>query len=371
MQRPRCHLPILVTVLAVIGLTSASACTSGGETSAPRSTTTTFTLPTGPDTVAMPSITVPPGFVPADTRGARLLKVAAGPQKAPPPLEVYGGSASMQGQVNGPDGPVAGAVVRLERFVDDRTGSVSVTTGGDGRWGVRKLKGGRYRVRAWQQPSLAATAAQVVFLADDRGSAEVDIGVNKFEGRVLNAGLEFTSWSVGDQARIRALLTDTTVNADGVVVGEPVQSVSIQLESSTRDLDIGSDNPATTSGDGIATWKTTCLSEGAHQVTLRAGDTRAVVTLPPCQPKPTTAPPIAVPDFPVGRTFKVPYAGVLPAGTYATTNAGCDTTFEVYVGGAWSSDRQEINGKQIVLTSPARDFRAGGTSKPCEFQRSS
>ncbi len=123
-----------------------------------------------------------------------------------------------RGVVNGPDGPVGGATVRIERWVGSRSGSITVNAGGDGRFGARGLLGGRYRVRAWLQPNLTATESQVVFLAID-GSANVTVDVSKFEGLQLQASLDVSVINVDDTARVRGLFTRSGVDDDGIVVG--------------------------------------------------------------------------------------------------------------------------------------------------------
>src|SRR5690606_1191562 len=76
------------------------------------------------------------------------------------------GTARLVGTVTGPDGPVAGATVRIERLVAGREVRTDVTTASDGRFALDGVPGGRYRVRAFLPPDLAQTAPELRFVAD-------------------------------------------------------------------------------------------------------------------------------------------------------------------------------------------------------------
>ena len=70
------------------------------------------------------------------------------------------GPVTIVGRVDGPDGPVSNARVHLDRLVGDGVASVEVPTGPDGSWNVQNVLGGRYRIRAYQAPSLGMLRAQ-------------------------------------------------------------------------------------------------------------------------------------------------------------------------------------------------------------------
>jgi hypothetical protein len=354
-------------VVAVLGLIVA--CTSGGGSDATQeSTAPQLSLPP-PEVEEVPVVTLPPGFVQPDTRGVRLSAVVGRP-RALPPLPVYGGRASITGLVEGPDGPVPGAVVKIERWVGERSGSVTVSASEGGTFGARGLLGGRYRIRAWLEPSLTATESEVLFLAAD-GSENVTVTVERFEGLRLQASLDVAAINVDDTARVRGLLTRSTVNAEGIVVGAPVPGAQVQI-SGTPGLTIGGTSPASTGADGMVTWPVKCDREGAHTVSLSTEGASTSYTLPTCGPKPvtttTTTPAPDIPPFPVGEEFTVPRSGPLPPGTYVTFLNGCVTSYEVFVDGAWQPQRRESRG-DITLSTPARDFEAVTGTDGCRFRR--
>src|SRR5438067_11007718 len=55
------------------------------------------------------------------------------------------GGASISGTVNGPNGPVPGATVHVERLVGDGVGATDVASNAAGQFLVPNVLGGRYR----------------------------------------------------------------------------------------------------------------------------------------------------------------------------------------------------------------------------------
>lgn len=363
---PRRNRVVVAALLVVAMAAGLVACTSGGDDQADAPEAPQLSLPP-PSVADVTVVTLPDGFVQPDTRGVRLSPVVAQPKGGSPPLPVTGGDASIRGVVNGPDGPVGGATVLIERWVGGRSGSLTVTAGADGRFGVSNLLGGRFRVRAWLQPNLAARQSEVVFLAND-ASGDVTIALDRFEGQQLQANLDLTAINVDDTARVRALFTRTTVDDEGIVIGAPVPGAKVQLTAPSG-LSISGDNPATTNDGGLATFTVRCDREGAYTVTLTTEGASTSYTLPTCGPKPaptTTTPDI--PAFAVGDEFTVPRAAPLPPGTYTTFVKGCSTTFQAFTNGAWETQRREIKG-DLSFVVPVRDLKPSDGTDGCSFLR--
>jgi hypothetical protein len=318
--------------------------------------------------VTVPTMSVPLGWTAPDTRGAALLPVESRP-RATPPVPVYGGAARISGVVQGPEGPVPGATVLLERFVGTRSGSVTVTAGADGRFVADGLIGGRYRVRGWLQPSLAAPSSATLFLAAEQTDAEVRIELRRYDARKLQAGLETAGITVGATGRLRALLTQDLVDGNGIVTGSGVagEAVTVAADAGTS----VSPGAATTGADGYATFTLTCLTEGTHSVTVTASGLTVTVALPTCGPRPTTT--TTAPDtpstdaVPVGAVIAVPYGGTLPAGAYRTQLPGCSTSFEVWRDGAWQ-DRVTATAV-IEAAGPIRDLQPTFGTLGCQYER--
>jgi hypothetical protein len=356
-------------LLVVVLLAGLAACTSGSSGDGDQAADAPeLTFPdTGFEDV--PEVTLPEGFVQPDTRGVRLAPVVARPRGGTPPLPVTGGRASIRGRVTGPDGPVTGATVRIERWVGSRSGSMLVGTNDAGDFSASGLLGGRFRVRAWLQPNQTATRSVVLFLADDQaGTADVEL--ERFEGLRLQGSLDVSAFNVGDTARVRALLTRAAVDADGIVVGEAVPGAQVQL-TAPDGLRVTGPNPTATGENGIASIAVECDREGAYTVSLSTEGASTSVTLPACGPRPTTttttpgAP--EVPPFAVGEEFTVPRSAPLPPGTYETFLDGCETSFEAWVNGSW--ERREIEGRVMALSVPARSFRPAAGTDGCRYRR--
>lgn len=358
---------VLALCLALVA--TAVACSEGGST--PEATPpTSFALPDLDDVAPIPTVTVPEGFVLVDARGVRLLPFESSPKATVPALPVYGGNATIGGRVTSSNGPVPNATVLIERLADDRSGAITVPTAADGTFQALKVLGGKYRVRAWLAPTLAATESQLAFLADDGVVGDLDITVEAFQGRQLQVGLDVTALNVGDPARVRALLTEQVVDAEGIVVGLPVAGSKIHLTGSG-----GFELPqpeATTDASGMASWSVRCAKEGTTSFTAVAEGATNSFTTPSCGPKPvptTTTTALAVPAFAIGQELKVPRAEVVPAGSYQTTTAGCRTSYQVYVNGTWLPDRRTSAEATLVLTVPARDFKPAGGPNGCSYRR--
>src|SRR5262249_8051564 len=101
---------------------------------------------TPPPTPASSTTTAPAHLTRAmtnDVPGATTSSVPVGP-----------GFATLSGIALGPQGPVGGATVHVDRLVGDAVGSVNVAAQADGVWNLPGILGGRYRVRAWRSPDM-------------------------------------------------------------------------------------------------------------------------------------------------------------------------------------------------------------------------
>ncbi len=242
--------------------------------------TTTTTAP-----VKIPALAPPADFVIPDTRNATIRPVT-GKVKAEP-IPVRGGTSSVTGTVTGPDGGVAGATVLLERFVGIQSGSILISADGAGRFGASGLLGGRYRVRAWLQPSLAAVQSVTGFVAEGE-SLNLKVIVERHDALTLQVASAVGSMTVGVPAGVSALMTQQSVDANGIVLDAPVAGVSLVLVGSAG-LGVEQPNPAVTNAAGRASWSVVCASPGTYVVSVSstAPPAAAGATLPAC----TTAPP--------------------------------------------------------------------------------
>jgi hypothetical protein len=191
------------------------------------------------------------------------------------------GPVTIVGRVDGPDGPVGNARVHLDRLVGDGVASVEVPTAPDGSWNLQHVLGGRYRIRAYQVPSLGMLRAQVVFV-DSPTAKPVVLRVDRFDGTKIDAALAPSPPTVGTPTSLAVRVAVRQVDAQGIVRSTPRPGVSVTL-SGTGSWSLSSTNPAFTDAAGEATFELTCLAAGPQPLTatLDTGESQAL-DLPAC-----------------------------------------------------------------------------------------
>ena len=138
------------------------------------------------------------------------------------------GAAGLNGTVLGPNGPVAGATVEADRIVGDAVATTKTTTAADGSWILAHIAGGRYRVRAWQSPSLAVTSPQIVFLASGQ-TTSLTLQLTSFTGPTVAPAMTPSSPQIGELTNLVVQVTNPTVGPDGVLRNPADAGVSVIL----------------------------------------------------------------------------------------------------------------------------------------------
>jgi hypothetical protein len=349
------------------------ACHPGGDAAPAGSTTVVPSAPLlGADTPISvpPTMPLPPGYDQGDTRNVVLRPAVGQPRSGPPVTSVpmTGGSSRLTGIVRGPDGPVPGATVRIERFVADQVGRLDVTAAGDGTFAVTGLPGGRYRVRGWLRPFLTSTESAVTFLAAVSGDGSVELGLQRHNAMTMQTSVGVRAWQVGQQAGVSVLLTQEYVDDDGIARNGGVAGSTITL-SVPAGLALLSDATTETGGDGYARFGLECSAPGQYTLSADSGGFSRPIPLPVCEapPPPTTAPP---PGPEVGQTVTVPGAGPYAAGTYTATDPTpnrCATTYELQTGAAWN---RVAGGAVLQAPGPIRSLQPVAGTQPCTYRRS-
>jgi hypothetical protein len=326
----------------------------------------------GSNSTVPATLPIPDGYIAPDTRTVVLQPIIAKPKAkidhTKPLLPVDGGTTKLHGTVFAPDGsPVEGATVRLERFSGLDFGILDVTTAKDGTWHFDTALGGRYRIRAWLKPSLTTVQPQAIFITADHGDGVVDLTMERHDGLTVQGALNEAQPHVGQQVPFRALVTQETVDDNGVVQGVGAPGITVQLAANDGVKVIGS-GTATTGPDGFAPFTVACLTTGDHSVVVVSLSQSPTVALPTCLDGSIANLPPDTPDFAVGTSFTVPFAGPVPAGTYTSTDPGnCTTSYETYDGTNWTAGVSLEH--VITTTAPTRSFAALGGSTPCTFTR--
>lgn len=260
----RCRLPGAVSIASVVValVLAASACSSSSNGLPPPSSTSS-TVPV-PTTVEQDLSAVALDTVPGNTTTTLLAT----------------GTVVLSGTVTGPDGPVVGAVVRVERLVGSGVQVVDVVSGPDGTWTAERLPGGRVRVRAFLAPTLVTPEPALLYVAD--GSKErVDLAVEEHSGRTAVAGTTPAQPMVGRSLNLAVRVVDRFVDDAGIGRSTPVGGLAVRVDASGWVAD--GDPVGTTDADGVVVFGFRCdrAGEVRAMVTLDTGE-RVELAVPPC-----------------------------------------------------------------------------------------
>ncbi len=200
-------------------------------------------------------------------------------------VSVGPGTVTLTGVVTGPDGPVAGATVHIERIVGDQVASSDVVSTKSGRYTAPRIKGGRLRVRAWRSPDVAGTQNVVVFAS---GTTTLDLQVKKFGGTDVQWAIAPRNPMLGQLVNLVVQLSTTAVGPDGLAGIAPLSGVGVSLTP------LGVLQPAVleqrlSDAQGRALFTLSCNAVGssAIDVTLATGE-QAHLEPPSCAALPTT-----------------------------------------------------------------------------------
>ena len=243
-----------------------------------------------------PGVTLPaaaPTSAPADLTGVQLAGVDGTTTLVPPSAS---GNAHLSGSVNGPQGPVPGATVRVEHLVDGNPPPIDVLTGPDGRWDLPNIAGGRYRVRSFLAPSLAQTQPEIFFLNEGE-QRTLDLNVESFVGVSMAAAVAPDPPQLNQPVTLVVRVARKTVDADGVVQSQPVVNAGVALTNS-QGWSVRGSSSAFTDVNGDAAFTLDCRAAGASQVQVAVRPTPtdppqgATLAVSPCvDPAATTTTP--------------------------------------------------------------------------------
>jgi len=233
-------------------------------------------------TVAPPP---PPDTLPPGLRAIEELPVAGATTTTLPAIGP--GTASINGTVTGPNGPVGGATVEVDRFVGYAYATARTTTAADGTWSFRNILGGDYRIRAWQAPALSMITPDLLFLVGGQPQSAT-LQLTQFQGPQVQAAINPASPVVDVPANLVVQVTNPVVDANGVVTAPPVAGAAVTLVDGP-DWSVANGNPQTTDGHGQATFQLQCTGTGSAPLSAQVGqDPPVKLTMPSCSPPPPT-----------------------------------------------------------------------------------
>jgi hypothetical protein len=229
------------------------------------------------------------------------------------------GRATLSGVVNGPEGPVAGAVVHAERLVGEAAATMDVVTGDDGRFTMPNILGGRFRVRAWKAApdNLALVEPQVFYLEGSEKKA-LNLAVARYQGVSVTAAIAPDPPLVDSSANLVVQAVNREVGGDGVVRSAPIPGVRAELFG-TGDWRVLTPVATTADEAGRARWTLVCRRVGEQPLSVVIGETATFnLNLPACAippPNPEEAPT----DDEAPTTTAAGTPGPAPSTTTATT----------------------------------------------------
>ncbi len=179
------------------------------------------------------------------------------------------GQATLRGTVQGPQGPVSGATVQIERSADGGPTQASITAGPGGTWAVRGIPGGSYGLRAWLPPDLATTAPTTFFLAA-QADRVVTLQLSSVSVPIVQAAVAPNPPITGQPAQVVVQINSRRVRSDGSLTTEAAVGLSVQLNTLGA-WSIAQPNPAVTDPSGQATWTATCGARGNQPLEVDLG----------------------------------------------------------------------------------------------------
>ena len=256
-------------VLAIVlGLGLAACGSDQGATPA----TTTLAPEPEPTVAVGPSSTVP---VTASTAPGRPRTVTT------LPADISGGLARIAGTVVGPQGPVPGANIRVERLTGTEVSVLNITATSNGAYNIPSVRGGHYRLRAWRAPDLLMTQPEAFFLAADEQKS--------LELRLTNAS-DLNLQVVTDPPpplpkeelfNIVVTVYAGKVSSEGLLEGTTRNGLALQFAVG-QNLGLQGADRGTTDASGKATFRVKCIGAGPTGADVIVGTTRIPLTLPTC-----------------------------------------------------------------------------------------
>ncbi len=265
--------------MSLVAVVLATSCSGGSDdetapTSTSPDTTAVVVEATVPPTTAAPETTVK-----GTPRTVTTLATTMGP-----------GTARITGVVTGPEGPVTGAIVKIERFVGSAVATADVRTQA-GNWSLESVLGGSYRVTVFRPPDLAQVAAEVFFLGADE-TKSIITSLTRFGENSITATIDPSPPLLGQAAVLVVRFGAGGVDGEGRVIVTPRPGVRVQLNVGPG-VALETLPNVVSDGAGVASWQVRCLVPGQFAAAILVGNASSALVLPPCTPAAPAPPPSA------------------------------------------------------------------------------
>lgn len=202
------------------------------------------------------------------------------------------GAATLTGVVSGPDGPVPGAKVRVERLVGSQRAEITVDADAEGRYTLENVQLGRVRVRAWRPPDLAMMSDDVFFAS---ATTKHNLALDLF-------GRTDVQWAMAPDTPLRGRKVNIVIQVSTRMVDElgrisvvPLSGVGVSIYPTGVLLPMAAGERLTNEA-GRVVFTLLCDSDGSAGLDVRlATGGQAVITPPPCTTPAVTSPPDTIP----------------------------------------------------------------------------
>lgn len=203
------------------------------------------------------------------------------------------GSVSITGRVLGPDGPVSGATVVLERVVGEQSTILKLQADADGRYDAKGIKGGIVKISAFRIPDLASPESVVIFAS---GATEADLSLQAFNGTDIQWALGPAQPYVGRSNNLVVRVAVKRVDPDGIVRFAPLEGIGVRIVPISA-LQPTGPTERITDAQGLSSFQMSCTTVGTSGVSvfLATGEQTDIkprnCSVPPTTPPPTLPPP--------------------------------------------------------------------------------
>ncbi len=208
-------------------------------------------------------------------------------------VAIDGGDAILTGLVHGPEGPVAGATIVLERFVGTNRGETRVYSDETGAWSASGIHGGAYRIRVFLASTYVSPAAELMFV--EAGSAtNLSTVLGLFQPSMslaLHGGQEIYP---GQEQTVAFVATTTIVDEEGRLLVVPVAGTPVTI-SVSGSATLLSSNVVLTDAGGAARFRLRCDRVGGISYRAEAELIPLSGSLPSCIAEPPPEPVVEAP----------------------------------------------------------------------------
>lgn len=178
------------------------------------------------------------------------------------------GDVRLTGVVRTSEGAaVPGATVRAEWFRVDPPQVIEVLTDEQGRWEIRNLAGGRWKIRAWRTPDFATGKVEQMFL-DEKAERELALEVRGVDEVGVTWDIEPDPPITGQNAQLVVVLVERAVDIEGRAVTTPLVDLPVELVAGPEWQRVRGAPEERTDANGRVAWVLRCRDEGTQTISV-------------------------------------------------------------------------------------------------------